>query len=179
MKVDLTPLVRFMKHLPKDGDEELALLKCHLLVEEMLTKLIERNLSHPEHLIDARLGFFQKMCIARSLNDLEREAWIWEAVKRLNTARNALSHGLERERIDRKLEEFVTFVEAEKGAPDPTQLSQVFGRFQWAVFKVFSLLAVEAHFDPGAVLEIRKQTSTLLTADEEQAAAAAPAEPQS
>lgn len=66
MKVDLAPLVRFMKYLPKDGDEDLALLKCHLLVEEMLTKLIERNLSHPEHLIDARLGFFQKMCIARA-----------------------------------------------------------------------------------------------------------------
>lgn len=100
-------------------------------------------------------------------------------MKRLNKARNALSHGLERERIDRKLEEFVKFVEAEKGAPDPTQLSQVFGRFQWAVFKVFSLLAVEAHFDPSALLESRKQTSTLLTADKEQAAAAAPAEPHS
>jgi len=39
MKADLTPLIRFIEHLPKNGDLELSLLKCHLLVEEVLTKV--------------------------------------------------------------------------------------------------------------------------------------------
>ncbi|MGH6919878.1 MAG: hypothetical protein ACREJ0_19495, partial [Geminicoccaceae bacterium] len=107
MKLDLEPLVRFMEHLPKDGDEELALLKCHLLVEEVLTKLIEKKLRHATYLPKARLSFDKKVWIARSLNDLEKPAWVWGAVKRLNEARNALAHGLEVEDIRRKIDAFI------------------------------------------------------------------------
>jgi hypothetical protein len=161
MKLDLTSLVRFMKHLPKDGDEELALLKCHLLVEEVLTKLIERRLRHASYLREARLSFEKKVWIARSLNDLEEPAWVWPAVKRLNEARNALAHGLEVENIRRKIETFIGLVEAQEGPPNPEQLRGAIGRFQWAAFHVFSLLAAHAHVDFSAL-----RIPTLLTAEE-------------
>jgi hypothetical protein len=132
-----------------------------LLIEELLTKLIERNLRHPQHLLKVQLRFSQKSWLARSLNDLEDQAWVWGAVKRLNEARNALAHGLEVENIQRKLEAFTMFVEAQQGAPNPQQLSQAIGRFQWAAFQVFSLLAAHAHFDASALL-----IPTILTADE-------------
>ena len=172
MKLDLRPLVRFMECLPRDGDEELALLKCHLLVEEVLTKLIERRLRRPSYLPKARLSFEKKVWIARSLNDFEEPAWVWEAVKRLNEARNALAHGLKVENIQRKINAFIECVEAEQAAPNPEHLGGAIGQFQWAAFHVFSLLAAHAHFDAGALLEIRKRTPTLLTTDEDQAAAA-------
>jgi hypothetical protein len=176
MKIDLQPLVRFMEHLPKDGDEELALLKCHLLVEEVLTKLIEKKLRHPTYLPKARLSFDKKVWIARSLNDLEEPAWVWGAVKRLNEARNALAHGLEVEDIQRKLNAFIESVEAEHGAPNPEHLRGAIGRFQWAAFHVFSLLAAHAHVELSA-LEIRRRTPTLLTMDKEGGTAAAHSEP--
>lgn len=167
MMLNLEPVIRFMQHLPRNGDVELSLLKCHLLVEEVLTKLIERNLRHPNHLRKARLNFFQKMCMARSLNDLEGQAWIWGALKRLNEARNALAHGLEADEIQRKLEAFILFVEAEEGAPNPKRLGQAFGRFQWAAFKVFAPLAAHAHLDISAL-----RIPTLLTGGDEQGPAA-------
>jgi hypothetical protein len=162
VKIDLTPLVRFVEHLPKDGDEELALLKCHLLVEEMLTKLIERNVRHPTYLRNARLSFETKMWIARSLDDLEPHVWVWGAVQRLNAARNALAHGLEAEHIRRKLEAFIAFVEAHQGAPEPEHLSGAIKRFQWAAFHVYSPLAAHAHFDLSDL-----RIPTLLTAGKE------------
>ena len=172
MKLYLETLVRFMRHLPKTGDVELSLLKCHLLIEEVLIQLIERNLNHPDYLLKARLSFVQKMWIARSLYDLERRAWVWGAVKQLNEARNALAHGLEADEIGNKLEAFVSFVEAEQGAPDPEELSHAFGRFQWAVFKVFVILSAHAQIEFSAL-----RIPTLLTEGEEQTVAAAPTEP--
>jgi hypothetical protein len=174
MRVNLKPLFRFMEHLPKDGDEELALLKCHLLVEEVLTKLIEKRLRHPRYLHKARLSFDKKVWIARSLNDIEEPAWVWGAVERLNEARNALAHRLEVEKIQRKLDVFIKSVEAVEGPPDPEHLGGAIRRFQWAAFQVFALLAAHAHLDP---LEVQRRVATLLTMGDEQASGAVPAEP--
>lgn len=77
MKVNLTPLTRFIEHLPKNGDLELSLLKCHLLVEELLTKVILDSTKQPNYVKNARLSFSQKISIARSFSDLENKTWLW------------------------------------------------------------------------------------------------------
>lgn len=146
---DVQPLIRFVEHLPKNGDLELSVLKCHLLVEEVLTKLILDSVKHPEHVQKARLTFAQKVSMARSVSDL-KQTWVWGAVGKLNDARNQLAHGLGVEQIQVKLQDFVRFVEAEQGAPEADVISQSFGRFHWAAFKVFGVLSAYAHFDPTA-----------------------------
>ena len=151
MKFDLTPLTRFIEHLPRNGDLELSLLKCHLLVEEVLTKLILDSTKHPNYVQKARLTFAQKTSLARSVSNLEHRTWLWRAIAKLNDARNELAHGLSVEDIKAKLEEFVRFVEAEEGAPGSDVITQTFGRFHWAAYKVFGVLSAYAHFDPTAV----------------------------
>lgn len=137
-----------MEHLPKNGDVELGLLKCHLLVEEVLTKLISRATRNPEFLAKARLSFAQKISLARALSDIDREDWVWAALKKLNDARNELSHGLLPEQINAKLDDFVGFVEGSQGTPSQEVIGPTFGHFQWAAFKLFTRIAGHAHFDP-------------------------------
>jgi len=129
MKVESPPLVRFIEHLPKNGDLELSLLKCHLLVEEVLTKLILDSTKHPNYVRKARLTFAQKTSLARSISDLEHRAWLWGAIAKLNHARIELVHGLSVDDVKEKLDEFVRFVEAEEGAPSSDVITQTFGRF--------------------------------------------------
>jgi hypothetical protein len=148
MRLNLAPLSRFIKHLPKNGDIELGLLKCHLLVEEVLNRLISRKAINPEFLAKARLSFSQKVSLARALSDIDPEDWVWAALKKLNDARNELSHGLSAEQIDAKLNDFVFFVESYQGRPSQEEVSQTFGRFQWAAFKLFTRIVGYADFDP-------------------------------
>lgn len=148
MKVDLKPLVRFMEHLPKNGDVELGLLKCHLLVEEVLTKVVTRAARSPEHILKGRFTFAQKISLARGLGDIPDNDWVWAALKKLNEARNELSHGLSVEQITSKLETFISYIESSQGIPPSDVISPPFGRFQWAAFIVFTHVSAYAHFDP-------------------------------
>lgn len=148
MKVDLTPVLRFFEHLPRGADPDLALLKCHLLCEEVLTKSIERQLRNPKTLPKTRLSFSQKTHLARCLYCEKQDEWIWVALKKLNDARNELAHGLTRQNIEDEIEAFTVFVETQQGAPSPHVATPPFGRFQWAAFRVFARLAAWAHYDP-------------------------------
>lgn len=148
MTLNFEPLIRFMKHLPINGDVELGLLKCHLLIEEVLTKLITRESESPEFIIKARLTFAQKIWLARGLSNLGAEDWVWSSLKKLNEARNELSHGLEPEQINLKLKQFIINVETSQGTPPPEVLGTNMGRFQWAAFKLYSCISTHAHFDP-------------------------------
>ena len=151
MKANIEPLIRFIEHLPRSGDIELSLLKCHLLIEEVLTRLILRSAKHPEHIFKARLTFQQKTSIVRGLCDFESKVWVWDALSKLNSARNELSHGLSVEVIGAKVDDFILFVEREHGVPDEKLLSATFGHFHWAAFKLFTQLVAYAHFDPTSL----------------------------
>lgn len=166
MKIDLEPLIRFFGNLPKGDNEELALLKAHLVIEEVLTKIIEDRVKHPEQLRKARLRFAQKMYLARSLADLEHQSWVWGAVKALNDARNELAHGLAKNEIEEKVGEFVRLVESAQGVPDDALLSPSFGRLHWALFKVFAVFSTYAHVDLSHL-----KISTVLTNAEQTIAA--------
>lgn len=162
MEYDLKPLIRFLKHLPRNGDVELAILKCHLLIEELLTKIITNKAKNPDYVEKANLRFSQKMHLARAYSQLEEEAWLWGAIKRLNDTRNELAHGLSVEEIQSKCNSFIEIVENVQGKPEENLLGPTFNRFHWAVFKVFSALAAYAHFDPRKL-----RIPTLLTGNTE------------
>lgn len=76
-------------------DKELAVLKCHLLVEEMLREYCYEVVASPEDLKAIRLTFQQLMMLAKALTgDDLKDHWIWEAINHLNQMRNKLAHAL-------------------------------------------------------------------------------------
>ncbi len=151
-----------MERLPNNGDVELAILKCHLLIEELLTKIITRRAINPHFVEKANLTFSQKVHLARAYSKLEKETWLWGSIRKLNGTRNELAHGLSVEQIQDKCNSFIEVVENAQGKPKENLLGPTFNRFHWAAFKVFSTLAAYAHFDPTKL-----RIPTLLTRDTE------------
>lgn len=78
---------------PTAGDPTHSLLRAHLLFEQMLDAFLEKRLSHPSALSDARFTFAQKMAITKAIAQTPVPSdWTWQALARLNKIRNALAH---------------------------------------------------------------------------------------
>jgi hypothetical protein len=149
---NLLPLSRFVEHLPKDGDLELSLLKVHLLIEELLTLVIERNMKRPEFLEKARPEFQKKLYLAQGfLAGVSDTEWVWKAIFKLNEARNKLAHTLDKEELNQKLEAFMQFVESIDGPPPADAFNGPMQRFQLSAFKVFMHTVHTVQFDPSDV----------------------------
>ena len=151
MKLDLQPLIHFMEHLPKNGDMELGILKCHLLIEELLLKELKKCAKEPKFIEKMNPRFAQKVDLVKAFSDFNGYPWIWEALKKLNKARNELVHGLSAAEIFDRVEEFVTFVEKNTEPPKAEVLSLNFGRFHWAAFQVYNIISAHVHFDPASI----------------------------
>ncbi len=134
---------RFMSHVPTDAkDISLAILKGHLLAEEILADYISIKIKHSEHL---RLeknhwGFANKVELASALaSDQHHDVWVWTALKKLNALRNKLSHGLEPKGLDKAISEF-------KKAVKPYSPSQYKGKevtiYGYVLFTVSGLFVV-------------------------------------
>ena len=94
--IDKTSLDKYTKWF----QEELAVvdavaqvtLKGHLQIEELLEEVLSLYFFHTEHLEDARLSFFQKLCIARALALRKNQISIWKLISAINALRNDLAH---------------------------------------------------------------------------------------
>lgn len=94
---------RFEEEMESVDEVVHALLKGHLLIEEMLTRIIEQHLFHPEYLFDASLRFYQKSSIARSLCLRKDKLGEWTLMHALNALRNTLAHKLQSEERERRV----------------------------------------------------------------------------
>jgi len=103
--VDRRILRRFAAHMPKTRDLSLAVLKGHLLIEEMLAEVITSLLPHPEF-IDKRLGFDRKLAFARAVSWDQQNNHIWDLVQAINNLRNDLAHNLDSPKLTTKLARF-------------------------------------------------------------------------
>ncbi len=110
--VDNADISRFKRYLPNDRHPALVILKCHLLIEELLRSLVDRFMKEPSALNDARLGFNQYRCLAKGLIAHPKFDGLWEAIRKLNAVRNALSHNLEPHEIDDRIAELIKYVSA-------------------------------------------------------------------
>jgi hypothetical protein len=108
--VDNADIWRFQRYLPSDRDPVLVILKCHLLIEELLRALVDRRVNEPSALNDARLSFNQYRCLAKAFIAHPKFDWLWEAIKKLNSVRNALAHKLEPHEIDVRIAELIKYV---------------------------------------------------------------------
>ena len=147
-----TSLARFAEYLPKDGNAELSLLRVHLLVEELLNLVIERNMKRPDFLRKARLPFEKKLILTQGfLSGVSEAEWIWAAIGKLNEARNKLAHNLDNEVIERKLDEFINCVENVEGPPPADAFNGPMQRFQLSGLKVFMHTVRVVQIDPSDV----------------------------
>lgn len=121
MKLDITILSEFFEHVPPAKDIEICLLKGPLLIERTLHKELIRVSPNSEIMQKINLRFAQKIDLVRAFYDLKKGSWIWEAVKKINQARNELAHTLSKEDIEKKIRQFVEEVEAQ----DPTEESVI------------------------------------------------------
>jgi hypothetical protein len=81
----------------------------HLIVEYWLDWLIRHNIPQPRKLFDSgRLTFAQKLCLAESLGLVTGK--LSEAIYRLNTIRNRISHNLEYKISSKDLEIFKPYL---------------------------------------------------------------------
>ena len=94
---------KLKSHLPVVKDPTVVILRGHLLIEELLEALIDASLSDPAAIRDARLTFFQKLCLCRGLIGSSNED-LWKPIEALNGLRNAISHRLPDETLFNKLD---------------------------------------------------------------------------
>jgi hypothetical protein len=101
-------------HLPLFRDPTAVILRGHLLIEELLDELITASLKDASALMDARLTFFQKLCIAQGIIGRTTNDLMWKPIKELNKLRNEISHKLPDATFSRKMDAVLkTFFEDE------------------------------------------------------------------
>jgi hypothetical protein len=99
-----------LKHLGFEFETDYLVLKGHLLVQSAFADALELHLHEPRYLEDARFGFHQHLCLARSVLDGKVADWAWEAATLLNQSRNELAHRLAPTRFDDRLQRFLAYV---------------------------------------------------------------------
>ena len=101
MKIDTKALRdRYMEHMPDADDLTLVILKGHLLVEELLDRILSTIVCSPDVLVDARFTFFQKASLAKALYWGDATDAHWDLLIKLNHLRNDLAHSLEPQKLD-------------------------------------------------------------------------------
>lgn len=69
-----------------------VVLNGHLEIEGELDTYLDRIFAHPKHLRDARLSFYQKVCITRAYTPLSRDRPEWAMMILFNSIRNKIAH---------------------------------------------------------------------------------------
>ena len=91
-------------HLPMVKDPTVIILRGHLLIENLLDQLIAANLTNANAIQNARLTFFQKLCLAKGIVGSSSEDGRWKPIEELNKLRNMISHNLPDETMCKKLD---------------------------------------------------------------------------
>jgi len=147
-KADMDAMIKLLETIFQKPSSEVPLLKGHLLIEEVLDKIIIKNAHNPKYVEKARLRFYDKIFLARAFSKLEKDKWLWESIKALNEARNSLGHNLDRRAIKEKINNFIGLVEPSKNLT-PDLITERFTRLHWAISYVYIALAAHANFNPA------------------------------
>lgn len=95
---------KLKSHLPVVKDPTVVILRGHLLIEELLEELLTTSLTDATAIRDARLTFFQKLCLARGLIGIVNMEDVWKPLELLNGLRNTISHRLPDDALSIKLD---------------------------------------------------------------------------
>jgi hypothetical protein len=132
---------QFRKHLPLGKDDELLILKGHLLLERLLTRFLGRNLPRADRLAQANLRFANKLAIASSLRADPSDDWLWEAVAAFNSLRNELAHQLPNPRLEALRNTFLALVEKSPELPNLEPPPDISERLLRAIFSLHEAMS--------------------------------------
>lgn len=90
---------RFEKHFASHMDDMTLILKCHLMLEEMLRDFCSEMVPRPQHLKDLRFSFAQILDLSKALYpqgiELGALAELWSLCDKINRIRNMMAHALD------------------------------------------------------------------------------------
>ncbi|MDX0753945.1 hypothetical protein [Sinorhizobium medicae] len=95
----------FRKELSEHDPLQQVVLKGHLVIEAALDNIIATVFFHPEYVFRARIGFAQKVALARAYGLRKADNSMWNLILSINEARNEVAHNLAGERRSNKLEQ--------------------------------------------------------------------------
>lgn len=135
-------ITRFLEHLPLNSNDRVSVvLKGHLLIEELLGKLIEVHVVDSLPLRDARFTFKQKLCLAQAFCSNESNSKLWKSIELLNNLRNKLAHSLEPENIEMKLNKFIELISNFNFESEFVDNEKTFGTLTCCIFCIYMSLA--------------------------------------
>lgn len=113
--MNIDHLNSYIKHLPVEvKDRTLIVLKGHLLLEVALKEYICRRVAYPDRIRKKQITFPSLISFASSLEGNQKDAWLWEALKKVNSLRNNVAHKLQQ--YDRQKDrELIDYVNANDG----------------------------------------------------------------
>ena len=139
-------ILRWDDFMPDTEDLSLIVLKGHLLVEEMLTELLEHILPFPQHIEVLNLRFSHKVSIVRAACKYEVNNKAWDLINALNKTRNELIHNLEPPKLEKVLKNLFSIhkqVDVIDVPLDRSQnhLAKTSIRLEWAIQDCMRFLA--------------------------------------
>ncbi len=132
---------RFLAELPYGKDQELVLLKGHILIEEQMRLVIDRRVRNPDALREANCepDCRQAIALAQSFFPPDHEPWLWKALEKLNKIRNDIAHNiLPRQSLNDRINAWVESVPS--GYADWEDKTLRFEITLWSVFDAVSEL---------------------------------------
>jgi len=130
-----------MSHVPSESpDISLLILKGHLLAEELLVDYIIRNIAHSEHINFEKSywSFINKIELASSIsNNQYHDVWVWTSLKKLNSLRNKISHGLEPKGLEKVILDFESSVKPHAPSKYKEQEVTLYGYVLFVVTGLF------------------------------------------
>jgi hypothetical protein len=134
-------LAQFRTHLPAGKDDELLILKGHLLIERLLVKFLASNLARADRLAQMKPRFAQKLAFASALRADPSDDWLWEAIAALNNLRNELAHQLPNPRLGELRDTFLALVEKSPELPNLAPPPDVHERLHRAIFSLHEAMS--------------------------------------
>jgi hypothetical protein len=135
-----SPFLDLVNVLEDINDIELSLLKCHLLIEKELERVVLIGAEKPKYISESRLTFSNKAALVRSFHNSKCEPWVWGAITKLNKVRNLLAHNLSSAEIENEIASYTSLLKNEEKIWPANLLKVKHADFFWAVFLVLSKL---------------------------------------
>lgn len=100
----------FLEELPAADEPAFIALRGHLLVEELLERLVALQLPRPGELAEAGLGSWRLIALARAAVPERADPGprLWAAVSALNDLRNTVVHERRPETLDEEIDDLLT-----------------------------------------------------------------------
>lgn len=100
-------ILRNMRLMEPSPDLIVVILRGHLLVEEMLRRILQKHAVDPAALEDARLTFFQVLRMVQAIAAHPGRVDLWKELEQLNRIRNILAHQSEPTDIEKTVDAFL------------------------------------------------------------------------